>query len=176
MAFKMNRPGKMNGPKKSTINKYGRKAKSADDSGLYYNSKMGPMQMHSPTALKQMEEGMGDMGGMEEMMGMMGDTGGGAPAENAPVEKEGGGDKAKTIFGQEIVINKDGTMKLDDEYGIAGIPKGAKIKDPNEHLIIKNGFVTDDDYTFEVNKDGDVVITGIKDRPDPEFENADEVD
>ena len=92
MAFKMNRPGRMHGPRKSTINKYG-KAKSSDDGGLYYNSKMGPMQMHSPTALKQMEEGMGDMGGMEAMMGMMGGApeGGGAPAgptETAPAEKE----------------------------------------------------------------------------------------
>ena len=93
MAFKMNRPLKMAGTRKSTINKYGRKAKPAMEmeSGLYYNSAMGPMKMQSPSALKQMEEGMGDMGGMEAMMGMMGGApeGGGAPADTAaaPAEK-----------------------------------------------------------------------------------------
>ena len=90
MAFKMNRPLKMKGPLKSAL-KLGR-AKNKPADGLYYNSKMGPMQMHSPSALKQMEEGMGDMGGMEAMMGMMGGApeGGGAPAgpaETAPAEK-----------------------------------------------------------------------------------------
>ena len=59
MAFKMNRPGKMNGPRKSTINKYGRaKNVPTDGSGIYYNSKMGPMKMVNPSALKQMEEEM----------------------------------------------------------------------------------------------------------------------
>jgi hypothetical protein len=88
MAFKMNRPLKMAGPKKSVLN-LGR-AKT-EDSGLYYNSSMGPMKMHSPSALKQMEE---EGAGMEEMMGMAGEMGGGAPTEGpieeAPVEKEGG--------------------------------------------------------------------------------------
>jgi hypothetical protein len=175
MAFKMNRPSKMKGPKKSVLN-LGRAKNATEDSGLYYNSSMGPMKMHSPSALKQMEEEMGDMGGMEEMMGMMG---GGAPAEGpvegAPVEKEGGGDKAETIFGQEIVINEDGTMELDDEYGIAGVPKGAEVKDPDGILDIQDGFVVDDDYTFEV-EGNTVIITGVEDRPEPEFENADEID
>ena len=85
MAFKMNRPFKMTGPKRSAL-KLGRT--KAADSGLYYNGSMGPMKMHSPSALKQMEEE-----GMEEMMGMMGEMGGApaeGPIEEAPVEKENG--------------------------------------------------------------------------------------
>ena len=85
MAFKMNRPLKMKGPMKSVL-KLGRKNKPAQEmeGGLYYNSAMGPMKMHSPSALKQMEEGAPDMGGMEAMMGMMG--GGEAPAAPQPPE------------------------------------------------------------------------------------------
>ena len=158
MAFKMNRPGRMNGPRKSTINKYGRKTKPAmemeDDSGLYYNSSMGPMKMHSPSALKQ----------MEEMMGMMGDMGGEAPAgpvEEAPVEKEGKEEKASSIAGQEIVIEEDGTMIMTDEYGVAGVPDGAEVKDPDGILEINDGYVADNDYTFEV-EGNTVIITGVK--------------
>lgn len=94
MAFKMNRPLKMKGPMKSVL-KLGRKNKPAleMESGLYYNSAMGPMKMHSPSALRQMEEGAPDMGGMEGMEAMMGMMGGGGaptegPAETAPAEKE----------------------------------------------------------------------------------------
>jgi len=85
MAFKMKRPLKMAGPNKSAL-KLGR---TKVDSGIYYNSEMGPMKMHSPSALKQMEEEMATGGGMEEMMGMMGGMEGGAPpAEGgAPVEE-----------------------------------------------------------------------------------------
>ena len=159
MAFKMNRPLKMAGPKKSALN-LGR-AKTAD-SGLYYNSSMGPMKMHSPSALKQMEEEMGEGGGMEEMMGMMGDMGGEAPAgpvEEAPVEKEG--EIADSIAGQEIEIKEDGTMVMIDEYGVAGVPDGAEVKDPDGILEVEDGFVVDNDYTFEV-VDGDVIITGVE--------------
>jgi len=71
MAFKMNRPLKMTGPKKSGL-KLGRATKNSNvnyqtgenqtdvDSGsssMFYNSKMGPMKMVSPSALKQAEEG-----------------------------------------------------------------------------------------------------------------------
>ena len=94
MGFKMNRPLKMKGPMKSVL-KLGRKNKPAleMESGLYYNSAMGPMKMHSPSALRQMEEGAPDMGGMEGMEAMMGMMGGGGaptegPAETAPAEKE----------------------------------------------------------------------------------------
>ena len=61
MAFKMNRPSKMNGPKKSGL-KLGRNKTiignelNADTTAFFYNSKMGPMKMVSPSALKQMEE------------------------------------------------------------------------------------------------------------------------
>ena len=160
MAFKMNRPLKMKGPMKSVL-KLGRaKNKPVDDSGLYYNSSMGPMKMHSPSALRQMEE----EAGMEEMMGMMGDMGGEAPAgpvEEAPVEKEGEEEKASSIAGQEIEIKEDGTMVMTDEYGVAGVPEGAEVKDPDNILEIQDGFVVDNDYTFEV-VDGDVIITGEK--------------
>jgi hypothetical protein len=158
MAFKMNRPLKMKGPMKSVL-KLGRaKNKPVDDSGLYYNSSMGPMKMHSPSALRQMEE----EAGMEETMGMMGEMGGEAPAgpvEEAPVEKESEGEKAEHIAGQEIVIEEDGTMVMTDEYGVAGVPDGAEVKDPDGILEIQDGFVMDNDYTFEV-VDGDVIITG----------------
>lgn len=172
MAFKMNRPLKMAGPKKSVL-KLGR-AKSAD-SGLYYNSSMGPMKMHSPSALKQMEEGMGDMGGMEEMMGMMGEMGGGAPTEGpvegASVEKDGGGDGAKQIFGQEMTVKEDGTIVIDSEYGIEGVPPGAEVKDPNGILeFTEDGgekYVMDENYTFEV-EGNTVIITGIEGEAGPD--------
>lgn len=186
MAFKMNRPSKMKGPKKSVLN-LGR-ATGAEDSGLYYNSSMGPMKMHSPSALKQMEE-MGDMGGMEEMMGMMG---GGAPAEGpvegAPVEKEGGGDGAKQIFGQEMTVKEDGTIVIDSEYGIEGVPPGAEVKDPNGILeFTEDGgdkYVMDENYTFEV-EGNTVIITGVEGEGEASqenelerqpAENADEID
>jgi len=155
MAFKMNRPLKMTGPSKSGL-KLGR-TKTAD-SGLYYNGSMGPMKMHSPSALKQMEEE-----GMEEMMGMMGEMGGApaeGPVEEAPVEKENE-ETVSSIAGQEIVIEEDGTMTMTDEYGIAGVPDGAEVKDPDGHLVIKDGYVMDESYTFEV-EGNTVVITGIK--------------
>ena len=172
MAFKMNRPGKMNGPRKSTINKYGRaKNVPTDGSGIYYNSKMGPMKMVNPSALKQMEEEMAAGGGMEEMMGMMGDMGGApaegampeAPAEEAPAEKEE--EKAETIFGQEMTVKEDGTVVIDrDElgYGIAGIPdqEEIEVEDPKGLLDIQDGYVMDDDFTWEI-KDGKVLITDI---------------
>jgi hypothetical protein len=156
MAFKMKRPFKMKGPSKSVL-KFGKNT-PVDDSGLYYNSSMGPMKMHSPSALRQMEEEVG----MEEMMGMMGEMGGEAPAgpvEEAPVEKEVKEEKAKHIAGQEIEIKEDGTMVMTDEYGVAGVPEGAEVKDPDGILEIQDGFVADNDYTFEV-VDGDVIITG----------------
>ena len=174
MAFKMNRPLKMKGPKKSVLN-LGRAKNATEDSGLYYNSSMGPMKMHSPSALKQMEEEMGAGGGMEEMMGMMGEMGGGAPAEGpvegAPVEKEDGGDKAETIFGQEMTVKEDGTIVIDSEYGIAGVPAGAEVKDPNGILeFTEDGgdkYVMDENYTFEV-EGNTVIITGVEGEVDPD--------
>ena len=164
MAFKMNRPFKMKGPLKSVL-KLGRaKNKPVDDSGIYYNSSMGPMKMVSPSALKQMEE----EAGMEEMMGMMGGAAPEgampeAPAEEAPAEKEE--EKAETIFGQEMIVKEDGTVVIDREdlgYGIAGIPNKDEIvvEDPKGLLDIRDGHVMDDDYTWEM-KDGKVLITGV---------------
>ena len=70
MAYKQTRPLNMKGPLKRSGLKLGR-VRSAEiknqigeelsgdtDSTFYYNSKMGPMKMHSPSALKQMEEEM----------------------------------------------------------------------------------------------------------------------
>ena len=123
MAFKMNRPLKMAGPKKSVL-KLGR-AKNAD-SGLYYNSSMGPMKMHSPSALKQMEE---EGAGMEEMMGMMGEMGGGAPpaegpVEEAPVEKESEGtyepDPDHLLHIEDMFLpegDKPGTLHIASDEG-----------------------------------------------------------
>ena len=110
MAFKQTRPLKMKGPlKRAGLNLGRAKNKPVDSSGIYYNGKMGPMKMVSPSALKAME----DEGMMEDMMGMMGE---GAPVEEgampeapveegAPVEKgedKEGEDKVENwIFGQE---------------------------------------------------------------------------
>ena len=171
MAFKMNRPLKMKGPLKRAGLNIGRaKNKPTDGSGIYYNSKMGPMKMVSPSALKQAEEEMA----MGDLMGMMGDMGGApaegampeAPAEEAPAEKEE--EKAETIFGQEMTVKEDGTVVIDrDElgYGIAGIPDQEEIdeivvEDPKGLLDIQDGYVMDDDYTWEI-KDGKVLITGV---------------
>jgi len=161
MAFKMKRPLKMAGPSKSAL-KLGRAKNVTDDSGLYYNSSMGPMKMHSPSALKQMEE---EMGGMEEMMGMMG--GGEAPTEGpveeAPVEKEmpEGYEEDKHEF-----VSKSNTYKLDDEYGVEGIPDGATIKDPNGIVGKQYDEGTPDaDFTYTV--EGNVVtITGVREPED----------
>ena len=157
MAFKMKRPLKMTGPSKSAL-KLGRAKNVTEDSGLYYNSKMGPMKMHSPSALKQMEE---EMGGMEEMMGMMGEMEAEAPVQEAPVEKEGEGKKAETILGQEIKMNEDGTFEIDSEYSIAGVPDNAEVRDPDGILEVQDGYVMDNNYTYTV--EGNVVtITGEK--------------
>jgi hypothetical protein len=165
MAFKMKRPLKMAGPKKSVL-KLGR---TKVDSGIYYNSEMGPMKMHSPSALKQMEEEMAAGGGMEEMMGMMG--GGeemGGPPPEAPAEgaTDATEDKAEHIFGQEIEVVGDGKYQIDVEdlgYGIAGLPDEGVVEvlDPDGVLgnLNEGDYVADEDYTFEV-EDGKVVIVG----------------
>ena len=120
MAFKMNRPLKMKGPMKSAL-KLGRAKNVTDDSGLYYNSAMGPMKMHSPSALKQMEEGMGDMGGMEAMMGMMGGAPeGGAPAgpaETAPAEKEAKKQESWSFDETDLEGGDMGEVKTDEATG-----------------------------------------------------------
>mgnify|MGYP003656664877 CR=1 FL=1 len=172
MAFKMNRPLKMTGPSRSAL-KLGR-AKNAD-SGLYYNSSMGPMKMHSPSALKQMEEGMGEGGGMEEMMGMMGGEAGGGPAEGAPVEKEGGGDeKPKTISFDETEMEGGdmGEVKQDEsgtyvivpnEDGLGDFPANTKVIIP-EAMIAETGaevgeLLTGGSYSATLNANGEYELT-----------------
>ena len=172
MAFKMNRPLKMAGPKKSVLN-LGRAKSATDDSGLYYNSSMGPMKMHSPSALKQMEE---EGGGMEEMMGMMG---GGAPAEGpvegAPVEKEGGGDKKpQTISFDETEMEGGdmGEVKQDETGVFVIIPNEDSLGDfpPNTKVIIPEAMIaetgaevgellTGGDYTATLNASGEYELT-----------------
>ena len=79
MAFKMKRPFKMKAPLKRAGLNIGKSA----ESGVYYNSDMGPMKMHSPSALKAMEEEMAaEGGGMEEV----GDTDGTPSNRRLPVE------------------------------------------------------------------------------------------
>tara|TARA_R110000765_G_scaffold77060_1_gene151473 strand:+ start:646 stop:1152 length:507 start_codon:yes stop_codon:yes gene_type:complete len=160
MAFKMKRPFKMKAPLKRAGLNIGKSA----ESGVYYNSDMGPMKMHSPSALKAMEEEMAaEGGGMEEMMGMMGggEEMGGPPPEAPPTEEGGGedGDPAESVAGQEIEIKEDGTMVMSTEYDVEGIPSGATVEDPDGLLEIVDGYVMDNDYTFEV-QDGTVIITG----------------
>jgi len=174
MAFKMNRPAKMHGPRKSSMNKYGKTA----DSGLYYNSKMGPMQMHSPSALKQMEEGMeAEGGGMEEMMDMMGGGApeGGGPAEGAPVEKEGGGgEKPKTISFDETEMEGGdmGEVKQDEsgtyvivpnEDGLGNFPPNTKVIIP-EAMVTETGaevgeLLTGGSYSATLNANGEYELT-----------------
>jgi len=163
MAFKMKRPFKMKAP----LKRAGLNIGKTKESGVFYNSDMGPMKMHSPSALKQMEEEMaaGGGGGMEEMMGMMGGGEMGGPPPEAPAEgttdPTEGGDEAESVAGQEIEINEDGSMSMSTEYDVEGIPSGATVEDPDNILEIKDGYVVDNDYTFEV-EDGTVIITGEK--------------
>ena len=173
MAFKMNRPLKMKGPLKSVL-KLGRaknKPAMEMESGLYYNSAMGPMKMHSPSALKQMEEGMGDMGGMEAMMGMMGDMGGGAPTETAPAEKETTEKKQESwSFDETDLQGGDmGEVKKDEATGqiyvivenedelIAGLGQDIKVIIPPNIVKQANAKVgellTGGDYQVQLNSE-----------------------
>jgi len=174
MAFKMNRPLKMKGPLKRAGLNIGRAKNKPVDDGVFYNSKMGPMKMVSPSALKQIEE----EAAMEEMMGMMGagmegGTEGGmegeVATEAAPVEgKEEEPEKADFIYGQEIEVVGDGEYQIDIDdlgYGIGGIDQNegvVEVLDPNGILgNVKEGdYVADNDFTFEV-EDGKVIITGV---------------
>ena len=157
MAFKQTRPMRMKGPlKRSNLINIGSKSDSDVNSGVggvfnmkkdpvFYNSKMGPMQMHSASALKQMEEEMTPDVSPQE------------PSE----------EKAGQIFGQEIRMNEDGTFVIDSEYGISGVPDNAVVKDPNGVLVIQDGYVMDENYTYEV-EGNTVIITGIEGEVDPD--------
>ena len=173
MAFKMKRPFRMNGPAKSTL-KFGKTditsnpdaggmdSRSNTDildasSGIFYNSNMGPMRMVTPSALKQMEETETE------------ETEVGYPE----VDNRHGEEKAQHILGQEIqLVSGDDTESTEDDkyqidtewlgYGIGGIPEGIiEVLDPNGVLEVNDGFVADNDYTWEL-KDGKVIITGVR--------------
>ena len=174
MAFKMNRPLKMKGPLKSAL-KLGRaknKPAMEMESGLYYNSAMGPMKMHSPSALKQMEEDMGDMGGMEAMMGMMGGapkgegmTGG--PTETAPAEKTEKRQESWSFDETDLQGGDMGEVKKDEATGqiyvivenedemIAGLGQDIKVIIPPNIVKQANAKVgellTGGDYQVQLN-------------------------
>ena len=196
MAFKMNRPEKLKGPKKSVLN-LGR-AKNKPD--IYYNSKMGPMLYASPSALKQAEEGMGDMGGMEAMMGMMG--GGEAPAAPQPPKEEKTGGKVESAWQFDAMDLEGGAMgkvQKDEATGmlyvivenedelIKGIGKDAKVFLPpnivNDKMVkAKVGeLLPDNDYQVQLNPETNeyevqVVNPSGKGQEDfePEFEGGDD--
>jgi len=169
MAFKMNRPSKMAKNRQSTINKYG---KAKMDSGVYYNSKMGPMQMHSPSALKQMEEeAPAEDGGMEEMMAMMGGGEAGAPpTEKKPTSKGSG---SKTIPGQDIIKGK-GKEKGEFWFDTGGDDQ-IYIEDP-DGIVAANttgDYVDDVDFLYEQTEDGYYKVVGVADVSEGgEFEKA----
>ena len=90
---------------------------------------------------------------------------------------------ADVIFGQELQLNPDGKTynAMGQDYEVAGVtntitdPKGILKKYTDEE-----GHVMDYGFTFKTTGDT-TVVTGIEDgdeedRPDPEWENADEVD
>ena len=198
MAFKMNRPLKLKGPKKSVLNL----GRAKNKSGIFYNSRMGPMLYTSPSALKQAEEGMGDMGGMEAMMGMMG--GGEAPAAPQPTEakEEKTGGKVESSWQFDAMDLEGGAMgkvekdeatgmlyvivENDDEL-IKGIGKDAKVFLPpnivNDKMVnAKVGeLLPDNDYQVQLNPETNeyevqVVNPSGKGQEDfePEFEGGDD--
>ncbi len=196
MAFRMNRPLKLKGPKKSVLNL----GRAKNKSGIYYNSKMGPMLYTSPSALKQAEEGMGDMGGMEAMMGMMG--GGEAPAAPQPPEanEEKTGGKVESAWQFDAMDLEGGDMgkvqkdeatgmlyvivENDDEL-IKGIGKDAKVFLP-PNIVKESGakvgeLLTDADYQVQLNPETNEYEVQVvnpsgkgQDNFEPEFEGGDE--
>ena len=193
MAFKMNRPLKMKGPMKSVL-KLGRKNKPAQEmeGGLYYNSAMGPMKMHSPSALRQMEEGAPDMGGMEGMEAMMGMMGGGGaptegPAETAPAEKEKTEKKQESwSFDETDLQGGDmGEVKKDEATGqlyvivenedelIAGLGQDIKVMIPSNIVKQANAKVgellTGGDYQVQLNQEtNEYEITSVNEESQEE--------
>ena len=124
MAFKQTRPFRMKGPlKRSGLLKIGRSMKQSSidnqisegelqagetGSGVFYNSKMGPMKMVSPSALKQAEE---TTMAKEDILALEGEVegggeGGGKNIDLLPSELEGtwvypGTDLSERIFDYE---------------------------------------------------------------------------
>tara|TARA_Y100000004_G_scaffold40343_1_gene43648 strand:+ start:944 stop:1537 length:594 start_codon:yes stop_codon:yes gene_type:complete len=166
MAFKMNRPLKMKGPKPSGLN-LGQKN---NKSGLYYNSKMGPMLYTSPSALKQMEEGEADMGGMEAMMGMMGGEQGAMPSPPEAKEEKTEKKQESWSFDETDLQGGDmGEVKKDEATGmlyviveneeemIAGLGQDIKVMIPSNIVKQANAKVgellTGGDYQVQLNQE-----------------------
>ena len=87
-----------------------------------------------------------------------------------------------------MTVKEDGTIVIDSEYGIEGVPPGAEVKDPNGILeFTEDGgdkYVMDENYTFEV-EGNTVIITGVEGEGEASqenelerqpAENADEID
>lgn len=160
MAFKMNRPLKMNGPKKSGLN-LGRNNTiignelNADTTGFFYNSKMGPMQMVNPSALKQMEEATtetypgGEVKSEREKEF--------SERHEQEVEKEGGG--KSTIPGQDIIA-EGGEFWYD-----TGGDDQIYIEDPDGIVAANTSgeYVDDVDFLVERTEDGYLKVTGVAD-------------
>tara|TARA_R110000782_G_scaffold198191_1_gene287235 strand:- start:212 stop:769 length:558 start_codon:yes stop_codon:yes gene_type:complete len=168
MAFKMNRPFKMNGPlKRSTTIKIGAKKGIGKidtdvDSGstaMFYNSKMGPMQMMSPSALKQVEEATDETfpsGETKSERDQFNDQ-----ETSNEMEKEGG--ENSTIPGQDIIAGEG------EESGEFWFDTGGNdqiyIEDPNG-IVAENssdGYVNDVDFLYEQTEDGYYKVIGVAD-------------
>ena len=170
MAYKQTRPLNMKGPLKRSGLKLGRATKSSgveyqtgenlnDDSGaFFYNSKMGPMQMHSPSALKQMEEEMAPQQGM---------------APEVPTQ-EPEGEKPQTISFDETEMEGGdmGEVKQDgggvyviipNEDGLGDFPPNTKVIIP-EAMLAETGaqvgeLLSGGDYTATLNANGEYELT-----------------
>jgi len=165
MAFKMNRPLKMNGPKKSGL-KLGRNKTiignelNADTTGFFYNSKMGPMQMVNPSALKQMEEEVDP-----DAPGTPGEPGYEPPVRREDLDEEGKrifdkhAGKKRTIAGQYIIA-EGGEFWYD-----TGGDDQIYIEDPDGIVAANTSgeYVDDVDFLFEQTEDGYYKVTGVAD-------------
>jgi hypothetical protein len=194
MAFKMNRPFKMNGAKKSGL-KLGRKMKNAGvdnqisgdefqsgdtGSGLFYNSKMGPMQMMSPSALKQQEEEEGYMPNEEDSKRVQEGI-----KETEEKAAENDWEKGSTL--EEGDYATYGQTAYDWKGNVIENFQGHEETGPvimNQHGRPYSEQEGTDELIFwapvipGTNRPGSPAEPPVEDedRPDPEWENGDEVD
>ena len=195
MAFKMNRPSKMNGPKKSGL-KLGRNKAAignelnADTTAFFYNSKMGPMQMVNPSALKQMEEEVDP-----DAPGTPGQEGYEPPVRREDLDEEG-----KRIFDdhqrvKEKAAKNDwetGSTLKEGDYATYGQQaydfKGNKTNFES-HEITGPVLINQHGRPYSEIEGSDELVfwspvadkkgrpgSPVEDRVQPEWENADEVD
>lgn len=170
MAFKQTRPMRMKGPlKRSNLINIGSKSDTdvnngvggvfnMKDDAVFYNSKMGPMQMHSASALKQMEE---EMAPQEEM------------APEVPTQ-EPEGEKPQTISFDETEMEGGdmGEVKQDgggvyviipNEDGLGDFPPNTKVIIP-EAMLAETGaqvgeLLSGGGYTATLNANGEYELT-----------------